>query len=80
MIPLQRSRKKEVFQFMASSISSEKPKGLVIRDHAREIKGIRKKGGKILVVAGPAVVHTGSGRYLEKIIRAGFVQVLFAGK
>ncbi|MBI2870150.1 MAG: TIGR00300 family protein [Candidatus Omnitrophica bacterium] len=79
VIPLERSRKSETFQFMTSSISSEKPKGRIIRGLAREIREVRRRGGKILVVAGPAVVHTGAGRYLEQMIRMGYVQVLFAG-
>jgi lysine-ketoglutarate reductase/saccharopine dehydrogenase-like protein (TIGR00300 family) len=39
----------------------------------------RKAGGKILVVAGPAVVHTGAGEHFEKMIEWGFVNLLFAG-
>src|SRR5258708_36669069 len=42
----------------------------------RQIKGA---GGRLLVVAGPAVVHTGAGQYLSRVIEVGFVQVLFAG-
>src|SRR5260370_14892860 len=40
---------------------------------------IRAGSGRILVVAGPAVVHTGAGRYLSRLIELGYVQVLFAG-
>jgi lysine-ketoglutarate reductase/saccharopine dehydrogenase-like protein (TIGR00300 family) len=46
---------------------------------ADEMKQIRKAGGRIVVVAGPAVVHTGAGRYLSRLIELGYVQVLFAG-
>ncbi len=35
--------------------------------------------GKILVVAGPAVVHTGSRDYFSELIREGYVNLLFAG-
>jgi lysine-ketoglutarate reductase/saccharopine dehydrogenase-like protein (TIGR00300 family) len=77
--PLERARAAEVFQFMASAVSSEKPKAQLIERLAREMRAIRRAGQKILVVAGPAVVHTGSGPYLERLIRAGFVHVLFAG-
>ncbi|MBI4341985.1 MAG: TIGR00300 family protein [Candidatus Omnitrophica bacterium] len=77
--PLERARQAEVFQFMGSAVSSEKPKGQLIQRLAREMRTIRRAGQKILVVAGPAVVHTGSGPYLERLIRAGFVHALFAG-
>ena len=57
--PIQRStRRTEVFEFM-SNVSIEQPKSAVIREMARELKRGRETGGKILVVTGPAVVHTG---------------------
>ena len=64
---------------MASSVSSEKPKSAVIREIAEEIRMAKKSGGKMLVVAGPAVVHTGAGEHFEKMIDAGYVNLLFAG-
>src|SRR5438034_9517110 len=45
-----------------------------------EMRHVRAAGGRILVVAGPAVVHTGAGVYLSRLIELGYVQVLFAGK
>ncbi len=77
--PLERSRQTEIFSFMASEVSAEKPKKVLIGGIAEEMKQIRSSGGRILVVAGPAVVHTGAGRYLSRLIELGFVQVLFAG-
>jgi lysine-ketoglutarate reductase/saccharopine dehydrogenase-like protein (TIGR00300 family) len=77
--PLERSRQMEIFSFMASEVSAEKPKKLLIARIASEMKAIRADGGRILVVAGPAVVHTGAGRYLSRLIELGYVQVLFAG-
>jgi lysine-ketoglutarate reductase/saccharopine dehydrogenase-like protein (TIGR00300 family) len=77
--PLERSRQMEIFSFMASEVSAEKPKKLLIGKIAAEMKAVRAEGGKILVVAGPAVVHTGAGRYLSRLIELGYVQVLFAG-
>src|SRR5881409_2953138 len=69
VVPLQRSiERRSVFEFMASNVSSEKPKSAVIREIAEEIRRARQSGGKILVVAGPAVVHTGAGEHLEKLI------------
>jgi lysine-ketoglutarate reductase/saccharopine dehydrogenase-like protein (TIGR00300 family) len=70
---------KEAFGFMASAVSSEKPKHLVIREIARAIRAAKKRGEKILFVGGPAIVHTGAGPHLEKIIRDGYIDILFAG-
>lgn len=77
--PVERSRQTEIFTFMASEVSAEKPKKVLIGAIAEEMKQIRKAGGRIVVVAGPAVVHTGAGRYLSRLIELGYVQVLFAG-
>ncbi len=78
--PLERStERRSVFEFMASSVSSEKPKSAVIREVASEIRLAKKAGGKVLVVAGPAVVHTGAGEHFEKMIEQGYVNLLFAG-
>ncbi len=80
VMPVQRStERRTVFEFMASNVSSEKPKSAVIREVAAEIALARQSGGKILVVAGPAVVHTGAGEHFEKLIEWGYVDRLFAG-
>ncbi len=79
VLPPQRSRSRELFSFMGSEVSSEKPKRLVIEEIAKQMQATRAHGGKILVVAGPAIVHSGAGQYLSRIIRAGFVQALFGG-
>ncbi len=78
--PPERSTEKlNAFEFMASNVSTEKPKSAVIRALAEEMRLARKAGGRILVVAGPAVVHTGAGEHFEKLIEWGYVNVLFAG-
>lgn len=79
VIPLERARRREVFQFMDSKVSSEKPKALIIREIADEMRAVKEKGQKILVVVGPAVVHTGGGKFLAKIIEGGYVDTLFSG-
>lgn len=79
VVPMERSRQMEIFSFMASEVSAEKPKKLLIAKIAAELLSIRAEGGRILVVAGPAVVHTGAGRYLSWLIEHDCVQVLFAG-
>lgn len=78
--PLERPRRPSpTFSFMSSSVSSERPKTALIHDIAREIVEAKRAGGKILVVAGPAVVHTGSGDLLVNLISSGYVDYLFAG-
>jgi lysine-ketoglutarate reductase/saccharopine dehydrogenase-like protein (TIGR00300 family) len=79
ILPPQRSREREIFSFMGSNVSSEHPKRLVIEEIARQMREIRSRGGRILIVAGPAIVHSGAGPHLAKLIRDGYVQVLFGG-
>jgi lysine-ketoglutarate reductase/saccharopine dehydrogenase-like protein (TIGR00300 family) len=43
------------------------------------MRDVKDSGGRILWVAGPAVVHTGSAPDLCALIRAGFVDAFFAG-
>lgn len=77
--PIERDRKREVFAFMGSSVSSERPKELAIAGLVSEMREAKKRGRKILLVGGPAIAHTGAGKYLNQIIEMGFVDVLFAG-
>src|SRR5438552_17043358 len=60
---------------MGSEVSAEKPKKVLIASIADEMRQVRDSGGRILVVAGPEVVHTGAGVYLSRLIGLGFVQV-----
>lgn len=62
-----------------TTVSAETPKTAIIRELARVFQQIHEENGKILVVAGPALVHTGAGSCLEKLIALGFVQRLFTG-
>jgi lysine-ketoglutarate reductase/saccharopine dehydrogenase-like protein (TIGR00300 family) len=80
IVPLQRSTARtDAFEFMSSNVTIEKPKSAVIRAMAQEFKRSREENGRILVVGGPAIVHTGAAEHFEKLIEWGFVQVLFAG-
>ncbi|MGI6704546.1 MAG: TIGR00300 family protein [Clostridia bacterium] len=67
------------FSFMGSDVSSERQKSLMVEEIAREIRAVRERNGKVLVVAGPAVIHTGAGKHLAALIDAGYVNVFFAG-
>jgi lysine-ketoglutarate reductase/saccharopine dehydrogenase-like protein (TIGR00300 family) len=79
VIPVERTRVHSDFSFMSSGVSTEKPKGALVREIARDLVANRRGGGKTLVVGGPAIVHTGSGAALCQLIRGGYVDKLFAG-
>lgn len=79
VMPLERARERELFSFMGSEVSSEKPKRLMIAQIAEEMRRIRERRGKILFVAGPAIVHSGAAPSLAALIRAGYISVLFGG-
>ncbi len=69
----------EMFGFMSSAVSSEKPQALQVRQIASRIRDVKADGGRVLWVAGPAVIHTGAGAAMVALVNAGFVDVLFAG-
>lgn len=72
-------RQPQVFGFMGSAVSSEKPWSVLIQEIAARLRQVREAGGRTLVVAGPALVHTGAREHLAWLIEHGYVQALFAG-
>jgi lysine-ketoglutarate reductase/saccharopine dehydrogenase-like protein (TIGR00300 family) len=79
VFPADTSARQNLFEFMASPVSSEKPKGVTVREIAATMQRTRAAGEKILAVLGPAVVHTGSVEHICRLIRTGFLNMLFAG-
>ena len=80
VLPQEREvRKLDAFGFMGSTVSSEKPKAITVRAIAAAMRRAKEGAGKILVVAGPAVIHTGSSELFSQLVRNGYVNVLFAG-
>ncbi len=79
IIPPERPRKSSHFQFMGGSVSSERPTDELIEAIAEEIIALKREGGKIAVVAGPAVNHTGARNALAGMIRDGYVDLLLSG-
>ncbi len=69
----------EIFEFMTSRASSEKPSTSIVKRIAKELDKAKKSGKKIIVVAGPAVVHTGASPHLAEMIRLGYVDALLSG-
>ncbi len=68
-----------VFQFMGGSSSSERPTQHIAKKVAEDIYKTRKEGGKIVLVGGPAIVHTGAAESVATLIRNGFINALLAG-
>jgi lysine-ketoglutarate reductase/saccharopine dehydrogenase-like protein (TIGR00300 family) len=79
VFPADSGARQNLFEFMASPVSSEKPKGVTVREIAAAMRRTRAAGDKILAVLGPAVVHTGSIEHICQLIRSGYLNVLFAG-
>lgn len=69
----------EDFGFMSSAVSSEKPQALLVRQIADRMREVKAAGRRVLWVGGPAVVHTGASPAMVRLVRAGYVDVLFAG-
>src|SRR3954471_6206388 len=69
----------DAFEFMSSSVSSEKPQALLVRQIAQRMREVKSDGGKILWVGGPAIVHTGAAPAMVALVEHDFVDVLFAG-
>jgi len=68
-----------VFQFMGGSSSSERPTQHIAKKVAEDIYKTRKAGGKIVLVGGPAIVHTGASDSVASLIKMGFINAILAG-
>ena len=68
-----------VFEFMGSSSSSERPTQHIAKKVAEDIYKTKKTGGKIIIVGGPAIVHTGAADAVADLIRMGFIDGVLAG-
>ena len=77
--PPERSRDYSVFGFMSNEVSAEVNKTIAVAGTAREMRRVREGGERIVVVAGPAVVHSGGDVHLARLVREGWVDVLLTG-
>jgi lysine-ketoglutarate reductase/saccharopine dehydrogenase-like protein (TIGR00300 family) len=68
-----------VFEFMGSSSSSERPTQHIAKKVADDIYNTKKNGGKIVIVGGPAIVHTGADDSVSELIRSGYIDGVLAG-
>jgi lysine-ketoglutarate reductase/saccharopine dehydrogenase-like protein (TIGR00300 family) len=85
VIPLERPKERDVFSFMESQVSAERPHRHIIVDVAKRMQSLRegyrsgKPGSKVLVAGGPAIIHAGAREALTWLIDEGFVHALFCG-
>jgi len=79
VVPESKERDRLSFAFMSNGISSERQVETAVRQTAALIRQARESGLRIVVVAGPVVVHTGGAEPLSKLIRDGYVDALLAG-
>src|SRR5215470_16680069 len=80
VVPLQRATTHtDPFQFINNIVDAEEPKYAIIREIADELRRAHGAGGKIAVVAGPAIVRTGAGGHLVRLIEGGCINRLFTG-
>jgi lysine-ketoglutarate reductase/saccharopine dehydrogenase-like protein (TIGR00300 family) len=79
VLPEAKERDRLAFAFMSNGVSSERQVETAVRQTAALIRQTRAQGRKVVVVAGPVVVHTGGGPGLAAMIRHGFVQGLLSG-
>jgi len=74
-----RERDRLGFAFMSNDVSSERRVEGSVARIAAMMRDVKTQGGRIAVVAGPVVVHTGGVEHFAEIIRGGFVDVVLAG-
>ena len=67
------------FAFMDNEVSSERAVERVVRVLAAEMQEIRQGDGRIVMVTGPVVIHTGGVAPLSRIIRGGYVDAILTG-
>lgn len=79
VVPESKERDRLSFAFMSNGVSSERQVETAVQQTANLIRSIRDAGLKVIVVAGPVVVHTGGAASLSKLIRNGYVQALLSG-
>lgn len=79
VLPESKERDRHSFSFMSNGISSERQVETAVRQTAALMRTTREAGLKVVVVAGPVVVHTGGVKALSELIRGGYVNALLAG-
>ena len=85
VIPLQRPQERDVFGFMESQVSAERPHGHIIADIATRMRQLRERhkhgqtDSKVLLAGGPAIIHAGGREALTWLLEQEFIHILFCG-
>ena len=79
VIPVFKDRDRRGFAFMSNEVSSERRVETAVRNTARMIREAKEHGRRVVVVAGPVIVHTGAGPDFARILRAGLVDAVLSG-
>jgi lysine-ketoglutarate reductase/saccharopine dehydrogenase-like protein (TIGR00300 family) len=77
--PESKERDRLSFAFMSNGISSERQVETAVRQTAALVRHAVEQKLKVVVVAGPVVVHTGGVAGLAALIRGGFVHAVLSG-
>ena len=78
--PPERPRGRDgAFGFMQGGVSSERPSETTISNIAETIAETKAKGGKVLAVCGPALIHSGAREDFARLVREGYVDMLSTG-
>ena len=79
VMPEFRDRDRLGFAFMSTEVSSERRVEVGVSRIAAMMRDVKAEGGRIAVVAGPVVIHTGGSPHFQELIRGAYVDVLLAG-
>jgi lysine-ketoglutarate reductase/saccharopine dehydrogenase-like protein (TIGR00300 family) len=79
VVPESKERDRLAFAFMSNGISSERQVETAVRQTAALIRQTIEQKQKVVVVAGPVVVHTGGVQGLAQLIRNGCVHAVLSG-
>jgi lysine-ketoglutarate reductase/saccharopine dehydrogenase-like protein (TIGR00300 family) len=74
-----RERDRLGFAFMSNDVSSERRVEGSVARIAQMMRDVKTAGGRIAVVAGPVVVHTGGVEHFSSLVRHGYVDTVLAG-
>ncbi|MDD3942405.1 MAG: TIGR00300 family protein [Sphaerochaetaceae bacterium] len=83
IFPAEAQRKKsadaDAFAFMTNTVSSERSVDTAVQQIAQELKRVKERGGKTVVVGGPVVIHTGGSEALASLVKGGYVNAFLGG-
>jgi lysine-ketoglutarate reductase/saccharopine dehydrogenase-like protein (TIGR00300 family) len=79
VVPESKERDRLSFAFMSNGVSSERQVESAVRQVAGLMRAAREAGQKLVIVAGPVVIHTGGSAAMAKLIHGGWVQSVLAG-